>query len=187
MATYALPNVDARVRAIANQVGNMFGVTNIGGYRPVDPYPDHPSGFALDYMVYGDKAKGDAIAQYHIDNAGQLGVDYLIWYRRDWSPSAGWTGYSGSNPHTDHVHVLYLRGDGSSVRGGKGGAVPGSIQLGLGALGNPVDDLLAKLPVLKEIEKISAYLSNPLVWRRAGVGALGILLALVAAAFIRRL
>lgn len=181
MATFALPNVKPRVREIGNVVGNMFNVKNIGGWRPTDPFPDHPSGLALDYMVYTDKAKGDAIAQYHIDNAAALGVKYLIWYRRDWNPQQGWTSYSGtSNPHTDHVHVTYL--DGTT------GAIPVGMGLSGGlAINNPADNLLASLPVLKELEEMATKLSNAGFWRRGGIMALGLLLLLVAASFVRRM
>lgn len=32
---------------------------------------------------------------------------YIIWDRRVWSTSTGWDGhrYTGSNPHTDHMHI----------------------------------------------------------------------------------
>jgi hypothetical protein len=39
--------------------------------------------------------------------ARRLGIQYMIWNRRIWgaySASAGWRKYTGSNPHTDHVH-----------------------------------------------------------------------------------
>lgn len=179
MATFALPNVKPRVREIGNAVGNMFNVVNIGGWRPYDSISqDHPNGIALDYMVYSDKAKGDAIAKYHVDNAASLGIKYIIWYRKSWNPSRGtWADYSGSsNPHTDHVHVSYLES--------ASGSIPGATNLGLK---NPVDDIISKLPVLKEVEKMATFLNNPLVWRRAGIGALGILLALIAMSFIRRM
>jgi hypothetical protein len=40
--------------------------------------------------------------------ARRLGVMYLIWNRKMWrsyNPTAGWQPYSGSNPHTDHIHI----------------------------------------------------------------------------------
>jgi hypothetical protein len=40
--------------------------------------------------------------------ARRFGVMYLIWNRRIWKayqPHAGWQAYTGSNPHTDHVHI----------------------------------------------------------------------------------
>jgi len=39
--------------------------------------------------------------------ARRLGIQYMIWNRRIWgsySASSGWRRYTGSNPHTDHVH-----------------------------------------------------------------------------------
>ncbi|MDQ4007756.1 MAG: hypothetical protein M3211_06665 [Actinomycetota bacterium] len=40
-------------------------------------------------------------------NARRLGIQYMIWNRRIWgaySASSGWRRYTGSSPHTDHVH-----------------------------------------------------------------------------------
>jgi hypothetical protein len=39
--------------------------------------------------------------------ARRLGLMYLIWNRRIWSPWAGWRSYGGSSPHTDHVHFSF--------------------------------------------------------------------------------
>ena len=55
-------------------------VTTIGGVR-ADDLPDHPSGRAIDVMV-GDntqgKASGDRVADYFIEHAEALNVDYII-------------------------------------------------------------------------------------------------------------
>lgn len=61
----------------------------IGGWRP-DPIPDHPSGKALDVMVYGDKALGDRIHADLTANRERLGIRYMLWRVRD---------------HFDHIHV----------------------------------------------------------------------------------
>lgn len=171
IATFALPKVQPRVREIGNNVGNMFGLVNIGGWRPTDPFPDHPSGWALDYMVYTDRAKGDAVAQYHIDNAATLGVKYLIWNHRAWNPQQGWHPYTSTdNPHTDHVHVTYQD---------SGGTIPAATNLKLPGVGD--------LPVVKQLNSLAEKISSPDFWRRAGIFALGLLLLILAVAFIRRL
>jgi peptidoglycan hydrolase-like protein with peptidoglycan-binding domain len=50
--------------------------------------------------------------------ARRLGVMYVIYNRRMWrtyDPARGWTAYSGSSPHTDHIHLSFgwagARGD----------------------------------------------------------------------------
>lgn len=90
----------------------MFHVKTILGWRKYDPFPDHPSGHALDFMI-DSKAQGQAIADYLHDNSAALGVKYIIWNRQVWQasgkPVAGWHPYtSTNNPHTDHVHVTFL-------------------------------------------------------------------------------
>lgn len=107
---YNLGPVTPQLSALVAEVAPKFGVTSVGGYRASDPYPDHPSGHAADFMVGSDKAKGDAIAEYLIANAARLNVKYLIWYQRSWNPSRGtWAGMedrgSATQNHRDHVHV----------------------------------------------------------------------------------
>jgi len=81
---------------------------------------EHPKGRACDFAAapntFGgvatgaDKAYGDSLANYFINNADRLGVLYVIWYKRIWLPSSGWKTYSGaggdpSSDHTNHVHL----------------------------------------------------------------------------------
>ncbi len=50
--------------------------------------------------------------------ARRLGVMYIIWNRqifRMYRPSEGWTPYTGSSPHTDHVHVSLTRRGGARL------------------------------------------------------------------------
>lgn len=67
----------------------------------------HGEGRAVDIRPL-DKAQGDTIAAWLLQNASALNVQEIIWYRKIWSaqhPNSGWRAYSGVNPHTDHVHV----------------------------------------------------------------------------------
>lgn len=117
---FSTKNVKAHVVAAGNELQRLFGLNTIGGWRASDPYPDHPSGLALDLMtndIGGSKLrnpKGDVIANYLIANSARLGVKYIIWNGRSWnSTRQTWAPYSGSNPHIDHVHVTFLEGGGS--------------------------------------------------------------------------
>lgn len=108
--------VQVKTQEAADAVfANVRGASliKIGGTRASarDPH-GHPSGRALDYMVLGDAALGDAIAQYHIDNWDSLGVQYLIWQQRIRYSAAGeweWMADRGdaTQNHYDHVHVNY--------------------------------------------------------------------------------
>ncbi|MEV6306166.1 hypothetical protein AB0M02_42610 [Actinoplanes sp. NPDC051861] len=81
---------------------------------------EHPKGRACDFSAekgtFGgdatgaDKTYGNNLANYFINNADELSVLYVIWYRRIWLPSSGWKSYSGaggdpSSDHTNHVHL----------------------------------------------------------------------------------
>lgn len=106
--TYNLGKVKDHVRAAANSIGHQFRVDTIYGVGTGSvPNSDHPRGLALDFMVGGDKAKGDAIASYVLQHAQVLGVKYVIWYTRIWRPGKGWAPYHGPRNHKDHVHVSF--------------------------------------------------------------------------------
>ena len=67
---------------------------------------------AADFMVYNDRAKGDAVAQYVIDNAARFNVQYVIWQQRIYNiGGSGWTAMedrgSATANHMDHVHVSF--------------------------------------------------------------------------------
>lgn len=53
-------------------------VPDIGGWRP-DRIPDHPSGRALDIMVYGDMELGDRIAADLNEHQGEYHIRYILW------------------------------------------------------------------------------------------------------------
>lgn len=129
---YALGAVKPFVADVANQVGPMFGVTNIGGWRATaTDMSGHPAGLALDFQVGDDSAKGGRVASYFTSNASRLRVKYVIWQQRIWWPGKNWQPMeyrSGDAPgydpnHKRHVHVSFLEGAASS---GGAGVVPDS-------------------------------------------------------------
>lgn len=124
--TYDLGPVKPHVQAAANLIGTMFDVDHIGGWRAGDTYDyeGHPAGLALDVMVYLDRSKGQAIADYTRAHAAEIGVKYVIWYRQIWSvgrDSEGWRPMADrgsiSANHLDHIHISFdpLPGSGSPV------------------------------------------------------------------------
>ena len=103
-----------------------YGITracNIGSTS------EHKEGRAWDWKVnYSNTAQrdiADTVIEWMLDtdqhgnscaNARRLGMMYFIWNSKIWgayrSPNsscktAGWKGYTGSNPHTDHVHLSF--------------------------------------------------------------------------------
>lgn len=95
----------------------------VGGWRPSDPYPDHPSGRAVDIMMPAsggtpaDVALGDDISRYFQEHAADYGIDYMIWRQRIWKagdPIDSWTGMadrgSPTANHMDHVHITVTDG-----------------------------------------------------------------------------
>jgi peptidoglycan DL-endopeptidase CwlO len=81
---------------------------------------EHPKGRACDFAAapntFGgvasgaDRTYGNNLAAYFVNNAGALGVLYVIWFIQIWQPSTGWRSYSGrcgqpSCDHTNHVHL----------------------------------------------------------------------------------
>lgn len=153
---YNLGPVKAHVRAIAESVGPRFGIVVIYGFRPVDPFPDHPSGRALDWMT-SSQATRHALAEYLRTNAVALDVDYIIRDRQVWSyrrAAEGWRPYSGSNPHTDHVHSTHWATSGGSDITQLG--LGGTTQLGVGQY----------VETLGKLGKVGDLLSDPQTWMR---------------------
>lgn len=105
-------------RAIGRAAAALFpGLSSIGGWRPYDPYPDHPSGNAVDIMIpnwdsKSGKALGDEIADFYTSNADAFGVQSMIWQQRYWNRNSGWSGSlmgdrgSPTQNHMDHLHIL---------------------------------------------------------------------------------
>jgi len=81
---------------------------------------EHPKGRACDFAAdkggFGGVATGSSkdygnrLANFFIHNSSNLGVLYVIWFRRIWLPSSGWKAYTlgngdPSSDHTNHVHL----------------------------------------------------------------------------------
>lgn len=106
---------DSWPNQVSSMITDLFGVMNIGGYRPGDP-GDHGSGLALDVMVPGNPGLGDAVAQWAVANMGSLNVSYVIWQQRI-NMGGGWSGMEDRGSitanHYDHVHISLNPGAGT--------------------------------------------------------------------------
>jgi hypothetical protein len=133
------PNAVALGRCIAQMWPQL---TVIGGWRPEDPYADHPSGQALDVMMpngghtAADVALGNEIATWIMSVAESHRVVYVLWRHRIWN-------YAGMSPHEpvrppdqwrlasengawtpNHMDHLHIATDGSVALGGQ--SAPGA-------------------------------------------------------------
>lgn len=91
---------------VCSAVRSNFAITNIGGFRA--GAGDHGAGKAVDVMVTG--SRGDAVAQWAIENMGAYDITYVIWKQRIWQAgSSGWRSMedrgSATANHYDHVHI----------------------------------------------------------------------------------
>lgn len=84
---------------------------------------EHYDGRAWDWGVNAgnasEKETADGLVAWLLETDGygnqrararRLGIMYIIWNHRVWKayqPSAGWQPYTGSVPHTDHVHFSF--------------------------------------------------------------------------------
>lgn len=100
---------------ILNSMKIFPAVKTFYGWRASDPYPDHPSGRAVDQMIPSYRTNADlgyAIAQYYQAHAAEFHINYIIWRQHIWSvsrASEGWRymadrGGDTAN-HMDHVHI----------------------------------------------------------------------------------
>jgi len=107
-------------RALGDYVrANFAGTTSYGGYvcrrntADTSQLSVHGTGRAIDIMIPyrnggANNAAGDPIANFLVENAELIGVQYIIWDRNDWGASRRspkLRSYGGPNPHTDHIHV----------------------------------------------------------------------------------
>jgi hypothetical protein len=80
------------------------------GTRSRDSLNEHPSGKAIDCVIRNAnvKDKVDDMVKWLIKNADEMAIGSIIWYRQQWtSGDRKWVAYTGTNPHTDHVHVFF--------------------------------------------------------------------------------
>lgn len=108
VATTLAHNLDVRRQKIWACWGNGVVVGWIGDAAHQQECSDHNRDstgvvHAIDPMVTGARAK--AVVEACLAHPGDL--QYVIHNRVIWSASVGWKPrvYTGSNPHTDHVHI----------------------------------------------------------------------------------
>ncbi|MBM9838627.1 peptidoglycan DD-metalloendopeptidase family protein [Rhodococcus hoagii] len=107
-------------------------LTTIGGWRPSDPYPDHPSGRAVDIMIpdySSDEGRqlGDSVRDYLWTNRDYFQIEYMIW-RQEYIPAQGSPNQmedrgDPTQNHYDHVHVT-TNGGGTPTAGQTYGPAP---------------------------------------------------------------
>lgn len=91
-------------------VCNAFpALTTYGGY---DGHGEHSSGRAIDFMINGDSALGQAVADWARAHGGELNLYDVIWQQHIWTPvrsAEGWRAMpdrgSPTANHFDHVHI----------------------------------------------------------------------------------
>jgi hypothetical protein len=153
----------------ATEIIQKFGVRTTYAWRPVDPFPDHPSGLAVDFMISdlpNGHAVGQQIADYVAANGGRLGVKYLIWNRRSFNVKRGtWEPYtSTTNPHTDHVHVTW------NSDGLVGISIP---------VANTTDTAAVSNPLLDQLNGLAAFVTDHGNWLRYGMLCAGVVCVLL--------
>ena len=92
-----------------------YNCRNIGGSSTLSL---HGVGRALDIMIpvdgswsdrgSADNDKGDPIANWLIENAETIGIQYIVWDRRSWGAHRSGSklrDYGGSHAHHDHLHI----------------------------------------------------------------------------------
>ena len=118
LGSTSLDKLKANGKAAVLVVRDKFPeIKTIHGWRASSAYSsDHPKGRAIDIMIPSykkNKALGDRIAKYFIDNHKSLKVKYVIWRQRNYTITRGkWVhmadrGGDTAN-HFDHVHVSFV-------------------------------------------------------------------------------
>ncbi|MEJ7597360.1 MAG: SH3 domain-containing protein [Kofleriaceae bacterium] len=110
----------AGTREVGDYVKATYaGVSGYGGYACRQNTANsaelsvHGSGRAIDIMIPlkggdADNAAGDRIANFLVQNAEAIGIQFIIWDRNDWGASRSLPkqrAYGGPYAHKDHIHV----------------------------------------------------------------------------------
>lgn len=195
MSTYILGAVKPNVKQAANDAGTLYGITTIYGVGQRDGQSDHPKGLALDFMVPGNSAKGDQVAQYFVTNAGKYGVHYIIWKQSILNIterlSDGWRAMPDRGGvtanHYDHVHVSFNNvsvGSGAFLGLPPGLPIPGlpgmpipMLPNGVGGIPNPVS---GAVDTVKKLSDFYDFVSNPHNWLRVAMFVVGMNLVTLA-------
>jgi len=112
--------LSAGTREVGDYVkANFAGVSSYGGYAcrrntaNSSELSVHGTGRAIDIMIpmaagRANSAVGDRVANFLVEHAEQIGVQFIIWNRNSWGASRSTPklrSYGGPVPHTDHIHV----------------------------------------------------------------------------------
>jgi len=113
------PRPKAGVVAFAALMTGQYKTGTVGTYRPcLGDTSEHYDSRAMDWMLNVNdatqKAVADSVTTWLTAKDGAMarrfGINYIIWNRKIWgvySSSKGWVAYTGSVPHTDHVHFSF--------------------------------------------------------------------------------
>lgn len=113
------PRSKPGVTAFAALMTARYKTGSVGTYRPCQSgTSEHYDSRALDWMlsVYNprQKAVASSVTAWLSANNGAMarrfGISYMIFNKRIWgayAPERGWAAYSGSDPHTSHIHISF--------------------------------------------------------------------------------
>jgi hypothetical protein len=108
--TMGFGGVLSHVAVVGHYIQSEFNLSTVFGRVGRAGTSDHPSGLALDFMVYSDKSKGNSIADCMLRNRAMWDVKYVIWQQRI-NYGSGWIAMedrgSDTANHRDHVHVSF--------------------------------------------------------------------------------
>jgi len=113
------PRSSPGVAAFAALMTARYQTGAKGDYRSCQgDTSEHYESRALDWMLNVNnptqKAIANSVTAWLSANNGAMarrfGINYMIWNKRIWgvyAPTQGWAPYTGSVPHTDHVHFSF--------------------------------------------------------------------------------
>lgn len=118
------PTTKPGASAFAQLVARHYSRPSYGTVRPcLSDVSEHYDGRAVDWMLDvndpSDKAIADAVTKWLTERdsrgnygswARRFGLMYVIWNRKVWKSYRNiesWQTYTGSHPHTDHIHFSF--------------------------------------------------------------------------------
>lgn len=113
------PRAKPGLTAFATLMKSRYKTGTVGTYRPCQgDTSEHYDGRAMDWTLNVKNPQQRAVASSVLSwlsardgaMARRFGISYMIWNHKVWKAyrsEKGWTKYTGSVPHTDHVHLSF--------------------------------------------------------------------------------
>lgn len=165
------------------------GICPSAAHTAANPNSDHERGDAFDLTHDPAGADCNRLSALLVAKRDPR-VKYIIWNRRIIGPGSKggwtWTDYTGSNPHSSHMHVSIVAGarDSTSSWWGAGNVDPSLLDQAGSAVSGAFGEVVGAVPGLSEASALAGWITDSGNWTRAAYVLGAVVLALAGVALL---